>query len=357
MSLGGNASSLGASIMGMVGNAAAGSKTAPSAPATPPGSRLERVARGERPEPHRQAEPRPAARARTPEANPAEAVEPEAPEIEAVAEGEAEAETTEAVKRPDYWDSDDEWNSLSPDAQERIAKRESERELLHKTRETETVEVRGKHTKAHEEARKHVTEQLTHLNGLMHEIVQAQLGGGEPNFEQILREQGSEAYGLAKEDWAKRTKSLGELGQKVKAAIDQNRASALKVFEDWKAEQQKLLVKRMPDWADPKKAEAKWAEYEKHLTSDYGFKPEELQGLVDHRYYPIIDDAVAWRKHKANLPKTAAALKAAPKMARPGTTTKASAAERRINEATQMHRKRGNAASLAGVLTAMASKG
>lgn len=98
-------------------------------------------------------------------------------------------------------------------------------------------------------------------------------------------------------------------------------------YQEYSNEQVKEITRRVPEFKDPEKA--------KEIMSDlnmaagyYGFQPEELASVVDHRHLMVLVDAAKWRKSQANStpkvdPKKIALLKARP-LVKAGTTSQKS---------------------------------
>ena len=72
-----------------------------------------------------------------------------------------------------------------------------------------------------------------------------------------------------------------------------------------------LLLEKFPELRDETKARTTIDAVRKTAVDYYGFTPQEVTVIADHRYIPIIQDAAAWRQHQANL-KSAQTKKLAP---------------------------------------------
>ena len=80
--------------------------------------------------------------------------------------------------------------------------------------------------------------------------------------------------------------------------------------QEYARQEAQALAEKWPEWGDP----ANGAETAKALhgtLTAYGFNPQELQEMVDHRMYLVARDAMKWRQHQAAL-KSAGAKKAPP---------------------------------------------
>lgn len=282
---------------------------------------------------------------------------PEAAEAEPAeqisTQSEAEPEGDDAPpERPKFWSEDkgEMWSKLDREAQKAITDYAKERDAFVSTKTTELAKERQTVEKAQEQARAAWEQRFGQLGTLYQEVEKAYFGQQEPQWDAILREQGSEAYLMHKQQWESRQKEFAQLRGNIAQQMKQAQAEAKQRMDGWKAEQRKALVEKIPEWGDPAKAEAKWKETADYLGS-VGFGDEEMAGLIDHRHYQILEDAMQWRKHKSQLSVTKEAIKAAPKMAPPGTTQRAKGPERKLNETRAEHRKNPGVRTLANLIS------
>jgi len=61
------------------------------------------------------------------------------------------------------------------------------------------------------------------------------------------------------------------------------------------------LAEKFPEFRDVTKASALLDGVRKTAVEYYGFSPQEVQVIQDHRYVPILQDAMAWRQYQANM--------------------------------------------------------
>lgn len=91
----------------------------------------------------------------------------------------------------------------------------------------------------------------------------------------------------------------GDNALKAKSQQEQEHKAKQKRTDEWNA-----LAERVPAFRDPKTAQPSdtfkkfWSDAVK-IGAEYGLKPEEMQGITDHRYYLFMRDAVAYRRAKA----------------------------------------------------------
>jgi hypothetical protein len=86
-------------------------------------------------------------------------------------------------------------------------------------------------------------------------------------------------------------------------------------------EEQKILLDKLPDWKDAKKAAAEAAEVREYLTKS-GYNPEEVNGVTDHRAVILARKAMLYDQLAAKMPKPGAVTNAPPPV--PKAATRAS---------------------------------
>lgn len=92
-----------------------------------------------------------------------------------------------------------------------------------------------------------------------------------------------------------------------------------KAFKEHLQQEQQRLLAAVPEWKDPEKAKAGFAEIAAAVKS-YGFTDQDLASISDHRLYLMARDAAAGQKLRASKPKAQAKVEAV-KTARPGAGT------------------------------------
>ena len=86
------------------------------------------------------------------------------------------------------------------------------------------------------------------------------------------------------------------------------------------AEEQKVLLDKLPDWKDAKKAATEAAKVREYLTKS-GYNPDEVNGVTDHRAVILARKAMLFDEMQAKLPKAAPVTGAPPPL--PKAATKA----------------------------------
>lgn len=89
-----------------------------------------------------------------------------------------------------------------------------------------------------------------------------------------------------------RRNALTKEQERIKA--EQARLEAL-AQEQYTMEQAKQLVAKIPDFGDPVKAQAKYAALSK-AAAVYGYAPEEVGGVLDHRAMLVLNDALKYQE-------------------------------------------------------------
>lgn len=106
----------------------------------------------------------------------------------------------------------------------------------------------------------------------------------------------------------------------LQAAMQQSQNYQAQQRKDSMAREEEALLTKVPEWRDPAKGSAAMDEIRKVAVDAYGFKPEEIASLPDHRMALVLKDALAFRKMQA-AQRTAQAKQVVtvPKVQKPGT--------------------------------------
>ena len=143
----------------------------------------------------------------------------------------------------------------------------------------------------------------------------AMLGRAIQSFDQqvdwdALRQVDPGAYLEAREQQAHRLQAFEHSRQQMEAVRQAQRSERV-------AQSTQRLVEAMPELLDPQAAK-KFASRIVEGTAHYGFSPEEVQGLEDHRLVLMARDAIAYRELKAKAAEVKPKVAAAPQLAKPG---------------------------------------
>jgi hypothetical protein len=212
---------------------------------------------------------------------------------------EAEAvkpENTSAIEPPVSWPSDDKeaFKALPTWAQETITRRESEREahFAERTRTTAERERALNETQQRTAAdQQRYSAELQRLNQIATQLMPAK-------FSDITSE--ADYLRLKVEDPARASEYEAFVQVLGNAQKQQAQEQKAKLDQHLNNEWQQLQTK-YPEFKDPAKGAAMLNDVRKTAVDYYGFSPEEVQVIADHRHVPIILDALKWRNHQANL--------------------------------------------------------
>jgi len=155
---------------------------------------------------------------------------------------------------------------------------------------------------------------LKHLD----EIVQ-KLAEPEVDWEELKRTN-LPKY-LLERDRQREAQVRREAVQKESARIraEQERLERL-AQEQYTADQAKQLVSKLPDLANPENAQATFAKLTK-AASTYGYAPDEVGGVLDHRALLVLNDAMKYQEMISKQGKTQKRTAPATALLRPGASS------------------------------------
>lgn len=223
--------------------------------------------------------------------------------------GEAEkVEPSGAIEPPASWPSDDKeaFKQLPTWAQERITSRESEREA-HFSQRSQSLASREREVSqiersAHDAQARHMAS-LEQLSQLANQLMPAR-------FSDIKSE--ADYLRLKVSDPARASEFEAFQSMLAKGKQEQNQLQQVNMQRhldnEWNT-----LASKYPEFKDDAKARTILDGVRKCAVEYYGFGQQEVQTIADHRYVPVLRDALAWKQHQANL-KSAAAKKSAPQL-------------------------------------------
>lgn len=155
-----------------------------------------------------------------------------------------------------------------------------------------------------EKQRQDYSQRLSELNQLV-SLTQEQLNSEfkDLDLEKLYEEDPTEAARL-EHKMRKKQEKLADSIQKVKAEQQ-------KQFQQVVSDQQRILVNKLPEFADAEKAAKLKTDMRSYLQS-YGFKDQEIGQIYDHRIVMLVNDAMKYRSMQKLKPNLAS------KMAKPG---------------------------------------
>lgn len=135
--------------------------------------------------------------------------------------------------------------------------------------------------------------------------------------DKAMREYDPLGYQAAKEDYDERVRVLSQI--QAQQHHQQQWAEHERQRQDAELRQQEAarLFEAMPELKDQKVYRKFWDEAVE-TVADYGFSAEELDQMLDHRFYKAVRDLAKYRKAKASQPKVKQDLQNRPKLIKGG---------------------------------------
>lgn len=135
--------------------------------------------------------------------------------------------------------------------------------------------------------------------------------------DKAIREYDPLGYQAAKEDYDERVRVLSQI--QAQQHHQQQWAEHERQRQDAELRQQEAarLFEAMPELKDQKVYRKFWDEAVE-TVADYGFSAEELDQMLDHRFYKAVRDLAKYRKAKASQPKVKQDLQNRPKLIKGG---------------------------------------
>src|SRR5882724_4975155 len=282
---------------------------------------------------------------------PAESAESATAEPELPVEGNADLEAIPPIERPRSWakELDEEWASYPREAQERIAKREQERDSAIRRSQNEAADIR----KAAEAARAEAEKAKQQYEAQLPQLLQTLESAHQASFADIKTMQ--DVAKLQAEDpfrfqaWQVHQMQLQATKQETDRIAQERQATEQSEWATYVQKENTRAAELIPELADKDKSEKLMTRVAKELLPELGFTDSELTALAngkqklaiyDHRVQRLLADSVKLRDIE-NAPK-AAAKPNLPPVQRPGTAKPATSSvaaqiqtlERQLNTAT-----------------------
>ena len=105
-------------------------------------------------------------------------------------------------------------------------------------------------------------------------------------------------YMQAKRDYDLQMKSFQEQQQELNLAQQYQQYQQQQAVQQQVQREMQVLLEKIPELSDADKA-AKFKENLVKVGSDYGYTPEDLAGVTDHRALMVLRDAMRWRQSQA----------------------------------------------------------
>lgn len=109
------------------------------------------------------------------------------------------------------------------------------------------------------------------------------------------------AWSQKNDEWQVHAQAFQQFQQQKTAADEQKKGETDKQFQERRLKEADALGKAIPIFKDPVKGKAAWDAMVAG-AAEYGFSPEDLDSVVDHRQLVILRDALAYRRIKAKAP-------------------------------------------------------
>lgn len=188
------------------------------------------------------------------------------------------------IEAPLSWSTEakETFKALPREAQQVIADRERARDVEVRRSQNEAAEIR----KAVETERQQYAAQLQNVMALTANFDPVIAQGLQTDWAKLAAEDPS-GYIAQKAAFDDRVQKL-QAGQAQLNALNQKQLTERLQAED------KALVEKIPEWADPEKGKAELSSITTKAKSLYGISPEEIGRLADHRVILVLRDAAKY---------------------------------------------------------------
>ena len=231
-------------------------------------------------------------------------------EVETPNEEEATSESSDIQENSEepYYAVTVDGTELSVNLEELIQGYQRNADYTRKTQEL--AQERNQSSEFVERSKKDVEAKLQKLNEL-NNAAQAQLQQEYANidFEKLYDEDPVEAARL-EHKMRKKHEQLAQVSQ-------QTQSLQAEEFNKYLEEQQKQLVKKMPEFLDEQKG-PRFKQQMRDYLSNVGFKDQEINSIYDHRYVMLVKDAMSYRNLQKAKPEIKKKVANAPKVVKGG---------------------------------------
>lgn len=175
----------------------------------------------------------------------------------------------------------------------------------------------------------------------------------KPDFEKLKRELPPEQYAAKLEEWQGHQERLEQVEKQQAEVRARQEEFAKGEYQKRLQAEQKLLVEKLPDLADPDKADS-LRESLVEQAMHYGFSAQDLEQVSDHRAFLMLHDAMQWRKQQAKAPQIKNKIEKVMEPNRPGAKKEPSDSRgAKYTEASTRLRQTGKLDDAANALTAL----
>lgn len=117
----------------------------------------------------------------------------------------------------------------------------------------------------------------------------------EPDWEE-LRQQDPNKYAEIRAAWDRRQEQIEAVKQERERVQQELQQQQQQQREQILQNQRERLLAKVPEWTDPDTREAEQAEMVEAAQVHYGFEPEEVGSVLDHRVMLVLRDAAKFRQ-------------------------------------------------------------
>lgn len=278
------------------------------------------------------AAPEPAAPASVPESPvPSGTDDPAPAEAPASVESGKEIEQAPVIDPPVSWPEEfkSRFRDLPPDVQRLVADREGDRERYFSQKAQETAEkIRLAETEL--SATRNLRDQ--YAQGLAFQ--QQQLDAGIKQWEKVdwfrLNAENPVECQKQRIAYEEALRSRNAVISERQQIAFQQQVETTNRKEQFRAQNETELVRHFPHWKDIERGRKDLTAIQTTLSNHYGFKPEELAELWDHRVIRVAHDAWQYRQLQAAKANVVKKVGEAPKVLQPGAARESPGTNERI---------------------------
>jgi hypothetical protein len=235
----------------------------------------------------------------------------------------SEPAETPSIEPPRFWSKEarEHWQRIPPETQEYLRSRENERDVEVRRGQNEVAEK----AKALEAERQAIANERQQWQTTLQPVLAAKIGELQNHpFAQLtpeqrvqLRQSDPARFVDLKDDFEYREREAARAFNAHQELVKSQAAERQAKSEAWAKEQYDLVAQKTPEFTDEKTGAAMRTKAEKYLQG-YGFTPEEITALRDHRYFQILRDALKGREAGDKTAIAQAKVANAKPVARPG---------------------------------------
>lgn len=133
-----------------------------------------------------------------------------------------------------------------------------------------------------------------------------------------LRKEDSVEYLEKKAQFEEYGQHLSQLSNLIKQEQQKETQAQQEKLKAYVEDQQKKLVNAVPEWKDQNVLKKDYSELVDFLRDDFGVTKEELNGILDHRFYLMARDAKRYRELQKRNPRAEKRDRKTGKPAKPG---------------------------------------